>query len=381
MPPDTVGLACLVIQRSSRERPADRVLREALRETAGMSRSQGREVSRRVFAYFRWRGLLDPARPLARQTDEALALADRFAREPGSFAEAELLRVVPAWVAGQVEATPGWLRALQAEPALWLRARPGTGAVLAAELGGAAAPVPALPDALRYAGEPDLFRTPAFQAGRFELQDLASQLVGHFCAPRPGETWWDACAGEGGKTLHLSDLMQNRGLIWASDRSARRLAALRQRSARAGCFNYRVAPWDGGLHRPTGAKFDGVLLDAPCTGLGTWARNPHARWTVTPADVAELHAVQLQLLRHAAPAVKPGGRLIYAVCTLTRAETLGVAEAFDSTGGWEPAPLPADFPAPEQIVPAGPGRWWVRPENAGANGMFIAAWRRAAAAP
>ncbi|HMO65414.1 MAG TPA: 16S rRNA (cytosine(967)-C(5))-methyltransferase, partial [Verrucomicrobiota bacterium] len=150
--------------------------------------------------------------------------------------------------------------------------RPGTGALLAAELREAAAPFPALPDTLRYAGPLDLFRTEPFQAGRFELQDLASQLVGHLCAPQPGETWWDACAGEGGKMLHLSDLMQNRGLIWASDRSARRLAALRLRAARARCFNWRAAPWDGGLRLPTRTRFDGVLLDAPCTGLGTWGR-------------------------------------------------------------------------------------------------------------
>ena len=112
MPPDSVGLACLVIQRSSRERPADRILREALRGTPGLSRTQGREISRRVFAFFRWRGLLDAARPLARQTDEALALAERFAREPDSFSGADLRRAVPEWVASQLEVTPAWLHAL-----------------------------------------------------------------------------------------------------------------------------------------------------------------------------------------------------------------------------------------------------------------------------
>lgn len=355
------------------------MLRDALRETPGARRVQGREVSRRVFAYFRWRALLSPALPLARQTDEALALMDRFARDPGSFQDAELLRAVPAWIADHLEVTPAWCRALQGEPALWLRARRGAGADLAALLGDAAAPFPELPEALRYTGGVDLFRSDLFQTGRFELQDITSQLVSLGCAPQPGETWWDACAGEGGKTLHLSDLMQNRGLIWASDRSARRLETLKRRSARAQCFNYRPAPWDGGEKLPTRTKFNGVLVDAPCTGLGTWGRNPHARWTVTPGDVAELAAVQLRLLRHVAPAVKPGGRLIYAVCTLTRAETLGVADGFAAgAAGWEPAEMPPALTAAGLLEGAGAGRWWARPETTGGNGMFIAAWRRTA---
>src|SRR5436305_4189145 len=85
---------------------------------------------------------------------------------------------------------------------------------------------PTLANILRYDGEEDLFRTPEFHAGEFEIQDICSQLVGLLCAPKPGETWWDACAGEGGKTLHLSDLMENKGLIWACDRAEWRLQKL-----------------------------------------------------------------------------------------------------------------------------------------------------------
>src|SRR6185503_9755757 len=132
---------------------------------------------------------------------------------------------------------------------------------------------------------------------------------------------WDACAGGGGKTLHLSDLMENRGLIWASDREEWRLKKLKQRAARAKAFNYRAALWDGGAKLPTKTKFDGVLVDAPCGGIGTWQRNPHARWTTTAEDVEELSEVQGLLLANVAPSVKPGGKLIYSVCTLTRSET------------------------------------------------------------
>ena len=186
-----------------------------------------------------------------------------------------------------------------------------------------------LGDTLEYVGRSDLFRTEAFHAGAFELQDINSQAVGFICNPRPGEKWWDACAGEGGKTLHLADLMENQGLLWASDRTPWRLTKLKRRAARARVFNYRATLWDGGPRLPTKTQFDGVLVDAPCSGIGTWQRNPHARWTITAQDVKELSEVQTRLLLNAAVGVKPGGRLVYAACTLTRSETMGVVAAFE----------------------------------------------------
>jgi 16S rRNA (cytosine967-C5)-methyltransferase len=221
-------------------------------------------------------------------------------------------------------------------------------------------------DALRYTGTRDLFLTPEFQSGLFEIQDLASQLVGLAAAPQPGETWWDACAGEGGKTLHLADLMQNKGLIWASDRSARRLDSLKRRAGRAGLFNYRTVLWEDPARLPTKTKFDGILLDAPCSGLGTWQRNPQARWTATPEDVSELAGIQHRLLEAVAGSLKPGGRLVYSVCTLTRAETTAVADTFTAThADLEPFPVLGLTP---QVT--------LRPDQLNANGMFIAAWRR-----
>src|SRR5262249_48202538 len=162
----------------------------------------------------------------------------------------------------------------------------------------------------------------------FELQDITSQAVGFICAPQPGQTVWDACAGEGGKTLHLSDLMENKGLIWATDRAEWRLQILKRRAARAGAFNYRAKFWNGSSKLPTKTLFDIVLVDAPCSGIGTWRRNPHARWTTTPNDIRELAQLQTQLLTHVASAVKPGGKLIYSACTLARAETSELVKAF-----------------------------------------------------
>src|SRR5205814_8236813 len=191
-------------------------------------------------------------------------------------------------------------------------------------------------DILEYRGDTDLFRTPEFHGGAFELQDVNSQAVSLICAPSAGQTWWDACAGEGGKTLHLCDLMGNKGLVWASDRAEWRLQKLKRRAARARLFNYRTRLWDGGPNLPVKTKFDGVLMDAPCSGIGTWQRNPHARWTSVARDVHELSAVQKDLLLYAAAAVKPGGKLIYSVCTLARAETTEVAAGFETaSSGFE----------------------------------------------
>ncbi|WP_415908097.1 RsmB/NOP family class I SAM-dependent RNA methyltransferase [Oleiharenicola sp. Vm1] len=317
--------------------PADAALRETLGRTRhGSAPALRRAVSRAVFAYFRWWRWLEPRQSLQKQAQAALDLQARFNRAPDAFkAEALAARAVPDWLASEMDVSPDWLRQLQREPVLWLRARQNDAADLPARLGDCApAGSPQLATlnsqltAFSYTGPRDLFLTDEFRDGRFEIQDLASQLVGHACAPQPGQTWWDACAGEGGKTLHLSDLMQNKGLIWASDRSVRRLDHLKKRAARAGMFNYRAAPWDGTAKLPTKTKFDGVLVDAPCSGVGTWQRNPHARWTTQPDDVHELAAVQQRLLDHVAGSLKPGGRLVYSVCTLTRAETTAVAAAF-----------------------------------------------------
>jgi 16S rRNA (cytosine967-C5)-methyltransferase len=366
--PDHFAIAADIISRSDRGRPADGVLRATLKAQRGLVRSDAREISRAVFTYYRWRGWLDAKEPLPGQVRQAMRVAGEFGREPRTLTGLELKKAVPDWALGEMN--PAWLKSLQREPDLWLRARKGRGRALAAKL--PAVPSQVLPDALRYEGEEDLFRTPEFQAGEFEIQDIASQAVGHLCLPQPGQTWWDACAGEGGKLLHLSDLMANRGLIWASDRAEWRLKKLKLRAARAGCFNYRSVVWDG-QKLPTKTKFDGVLVDAPCSGVGTWGRNPHARWTTTPEDVAELAQEQAWLLGRTAAAVKPGGKLVYAVCTVTRAETTGVAEAF-AAGHPEFEPLPVGDALGS--LPGSKQSNLVSLQEPGGNGMFIAQWRR-----
>ena len=366
-------IATTVINKADRDHPADAVLRIELKRQQRLSRESSRETALTVFAYYRWFGWLDQQQPMSQQLFQAVELSRRFQHGRASFTDDELLaKALPPWVAGEVVLSADWVRALQSEPPIWLRARPEQGCSLASRLGDSYL-VDDLRDAICYEGAEDLFRTPEFQDGEFELQDLSSQVVGWICGPQPTEKWWDACAGEGGKTLHLADLMQNKGLIWASDRAEWRLKKLRLRAARAKLFNYRAVLWNGGEKLPTKTKFDGILIDAPCSGMGTWHRNPQARWTTTPTDVAELGAIQEQLLSHATSALKPGGRLVYAVCTLTKRETTDVVAALTQRFP-ELQPLATVNP----LHPAAPpsSQHLMGPRVKGGNGMFVASWRK-----
>jgi 16S rRNA (cytosine967-C5)-methyltransferase len=373
LPDRVLHIVASVIAKTNREHPADSILRTELRNAKGISRYDGSLISDTVFAYYRWLGWLDQKATIQEQLGRAVELDDLFQKNPASISDAELVRAVPEWAATQVKVSPEWLRTLQIKPRLWLRARLGQGRGLAESLGESWVGDGPFADALRYEGEEDLFRTPEFHAGKFELQDISSQIVGLICNPQPGETWWDACAGEGGKALHLCDLMRNKGLLWASDRVEWRLKKLKLRAARASLFNYRVVLWDGSAKPPTETKFDGILVDAPCSGLGTWQRNPHARWTLTPEDVLELAEVQKRLLTNVVASLKPGAKLIYSVCTLTSAETDQVMHTITEQFS-ELEPMPISNPSrPESPATTG---LWLWPQDVQGNGMFICAWRK-----
>jgi len=373
---DVQAIAAEVIRKTGKDKPADAALREVLKQIKDLAPFDATEVAKTVFLYYRWHVWLREERGVENKMRLAIRLNQRFQANNTSVSLAELReKAVPAWTAAEMEVPDEWLLSLQREPKLWLRAKRGTADALAKTLF-AAEVSPLLPEAILYRGEEDLFKTPEFHAGEFEIQDIASQLVGQLCAPQPGETWWDTCAGEGGKTLHLSDLMQNKGMLWASDRAEWRLTKLKRRAGRAKVFNYRSAHWDGGAKLPTKTKFDGVLVDAPCSGIGTWQRNPQARWTTEPNDVRELSEIQKKLLSHVAPSVKPGGKLIFSVCTLTRAETTEVVEHFNAKFSAEFEPLIWDAIKFENRTVASASQVTVWPQDLNGNGMFIAGWRR-----
>jgi 16S rRNA (cytosine967-C5)-methyltransferase len=369
-------IAAEVIRKTGKDKPADAALREVLKQIKDLAPFDATEIAKTVFLYYRWHVWLREERGVESKMRLAIRLNQRFQADPSSVPFAELrANAVPSWTAEEMAVSDEWLVSLQREPKLWLRAKRGTGKTLARTLF-AADVSPLVPEALLYRGEEDLFKSPEFHAGEFEIQDIASQIVGMLCAPQPGEAWWDTCAGEGGKTLHLSDLMQNKGMLWASDRAEWRLTKLKRRAGRAKVFNYRSAFWDGGTKLPTKTKFDGVLVDAPCSGIGTWQRNPQARWTTTPNDVRELSEIQKKLLANVVPNIKPGGKLIFSVCTLTRAETTEVVDAFNAKFGaeFEPMVFPAVKFSGRTVENASQVMVW--PHDLDGNGMFIAGWRR-----
>ena len=187
------------------------------------------------------------------------------------------------------------------------------------------------PLAVRLRGKPALARNPAFLDGSFEVQDEGSQLLGFLLEPKRGEMVVDFCAGAGGKTLLLGALMRNTGRLYAFDVSDKRLAKLKPRLARSGLSNVHPAriehERDLKVKRLAG-KVDRVLVDAPCSGLGTLRRNPDLKWRQGPAAVAELALKQAAILDAAATLVKPGGRVVYATCSLLAAENDAVVAAF-----------------------------------------------------
>jgi len=190
---------------------------------------------------------------------------------------------------------------------------------------------PYSPAGIRLAGKPAINRHPLFKEGLVEVQDEGSQLIAWLLGPRRGEMIADYCAGAGGKTLAVAALMRGTGRIYALDTSPKRLASLAPRAARAGITNVHAvvlaAGQDARVKRLAG-KLDRVLVDAPCSGLGTLRRNPELKWRYGPEAVRELVDKQRRILAAASRLLKPGGRLVYATCSLLEEENEAVVEAF-----------------------------------------------------
>jgi 16S rRNA (cytosine967-C5)-methyltransferase len=197
-----------------------------------------------------------------------------------------------------------------------------------------ATPCPYSPLGLRLKTKPYLQKHPAFLDGSIEVQDEGSQLLGFLLAPKRGEMVVDFCAGAGGKTLILGALMRSTGRLYAFDVSDKRLAKLKPRAARAGLSNVHPACLSGEndtrVKRLAG-KADRVLVDAPCSGLGTLRRNPDLKWRQSPQSVAELTVKQAAILAAAAKLLRPGGRLVYATCSILAEENEDIVDAFLAT--------------------------------------------------
>jgi 16S rRNA (cytosine967-C5)-methyltransferase len=249
----------------------------------------------------------------------------------------------PTWLVARVVAERGaadaeaLLAAMNRRAPLTARAnrlkntRDELAAILDAE-GVATRPLPLASDALELLTHVNAYGLDAFSDGRFELQDAGSQIIAELVAPPPRGLVVDACAGAGGKSLALGALLHNRGRLVAFDVADAKLEELRARARRAGLTNLRAItvaeahPADQELELR--GRAERVLCDVPCSGLGTLRRNPEARWRLQPADLDELPALQRAILERYASLVAPGGRLIYATCTVDKAENDAVVDAF-----------------------------------------------------
>ncbi len=355
----------------SEGRPADSLLNRHLRTHKELGSRDRRFLSQAIFSYFRWYGwtinqlklslaeacvigaALDSTvlgesfnylekkrcklpfsvKPLGEKSlSEKMAILNEWFKETPDFRPLELSDLVLLDFKNIIDpekAIP-CIEHFQKRPPTWIRSR-NTTAPLIQTLADHHVPSSEhshLSAAISVAGGISLANALAPLAAQFVVQDIASQCVGLVCSPKKDSDWWDCCSGAGGKALHLMDLMQQQGKILATDTRTPALKELKKRARKYGIRNIRTQPHNAVHDEPFRKLFDGVLVDAPCSGWGTWARNPDARWRSSKRDVVQYASRQLKILTNTAWCVKPGGTLVYAVCTFTRPETEEVVMNF-----------------------------------------------------
>ena len=337
---------------------------DALRRKASSAFAMGAETPRALVL-----GMLARVRGVGLEEIGALCSGENHAPAPLDGEEVDRLVALslagaPDWVRADV---PEWLwpafaaafggdavaegEGLAGRAPIDIRANrlKSTRDALMAELSHAGPEAGALsPDALRFQPGPDgrgpsLQAEPGFFAGAFEIQDEGSQLVTLLAGARPGQIVIDLCAGAGGKTLALAALMANQGRLFATDLDSRRLAPLHERLARSGAANVEIRIPRSRGHEPLAdveGQADLVLVDAPCTGSGTWRRNPDAKWRVRPGALAERIKDQAEVLARAARLVRPGGRIAYITCSVLPDENDAAVSGFLAKhGGFASVPL------------------------------------------
>jgi 16S rRNA (cytosine967-C5)-methyltransferase len=390
--------------------PADQVLSRYFRSKRSLGRQERGFIAEAAFAVLRRKRSLEAAAGTASPRALLVAALVRVqglsGRSLEGLADAELVGRVRNWKAESAPCAlqadmPDWLwdklaaqegsesamrlaRALLNPAPLDLRvnlARTGREAVLErlAKDGIEGQATPFSPAGVRIAGKPAINRHPLFEEGLVEVQDEGSQLLAWLLGARRSEMVADYCAGAGGKTLAIAMLMRGTGRLYAMDISAQRLAKLAPRAARAGVSSIHAVALSGDndarVKRLAG-KIDRVLVDAPCSGFGTLRRNPDLKWRHPPQAVAELAEKQLRIVRSAARLLKPGGRLLYATCSVLREENDVVADAFAAAEPGFRALSCAELLAAQKIALDTGERLRLSPDVHGTDGFFAAAFER-----
>ena len=377
--------------------------RHALAETAyavlrqrllwGHLAQSGHGPQERRLALLAWQGLPHVLKNGA--TPDELAWLERTATIDRSQLQDKLRHNLPDWLANrlreQLDDAGFWalVDTFSASAPLDLRVNTQKAkreavleALAAAQI--EAAPTPYSTIGIRIPGKPALQKMPLYTEGHVEVQDEGSQLLSLLTAPKRGEMVVDFCAGAGGKTLALGALMRNTGRLYAFDVSAHRLDNLKPRLARSGLSNVyatQIAHENDDRIKRLRGKIDRVLVDAPCSGLGTLRRNPDLKWRQSPKALEELKVKQTAILDSAARLLKPGGRLVYATCSVIPDENEGIADAFTAA---HPDFVPLNAAealtaagvenAANLVTPAGHLRLW--PHLHSTDGFFAAVWQK-----
>lgn len=238
------------------------------------------------------------------------------------------------------------------------------------------------PGSLIVQGGPPITRLPGFREGWFSVQDQAASWMAQLMDVRPGDWVWDVCAGPGGKTVHLAERMDDAGFVLATDTHARRLAKVAGNARRMRLKSVYAVSADAASDVVRDFAFDAVLVDAPCSGLGVLRRHPEAKWNKEETDILRMSAVETRILRKASRAVRPGGSMLYCVCSNEDEETFQVVHAFEKSsegGGFKRENLSATMPdgpdGPRRFIIEG-GCYQVHPGDAASDGFFAARWRR-----
>jgi 16S rRNA (cytosine967-C5)-methyltransferase len=314
--------------------PADALVSAYFKTRRYAGSKDRRAVRDLVFRAIRYSAEV-PASGRAALLPQAEELFDGIAHGPAQPEEGEARAqpgIVPAWLTGELSGLVGedeWAALTERAP-LDLRANLSrtTREAMAAHFGGE--PTPLSPWGLRLPSDSAVSADPAFNEGLVEVQDEGSQLIALACEPADGKLLVDLCAGAGGKALALAAAAPGARII-ACDTSRQRLSKLGPRAERAGATIGTLLldqPREAEGLADLNGQADVVLVDAPCSGSGTWRRNPEGRWRLTPERLERLEALQARVLDLAAPLVKPGGTLVYAVCSLLGREGRGQAKAF-----------------------------------------------------